>query len=85
MVLNDSVFRRLLGWLVRPVLRDIASYIDPARRNGASLLGLQGIVVKSHGGADQQCFGYAIDQAVAEVSMDVPNCINRQLEKIHAL
>ncbi len=81
---TGSLFRRLLGWLVKPVLQDIASYIDPGRRNGASLLGLQGIVVKSHGGADQQCFGYAIDQAVAEVSMDVPNCINRQLEKIHS-
>ena len=82
---DTSWYRRLLGWLVRPVLREIASYIDPARRNGASLLGLQGIVVKSHGAADRHCFGYAIDQAVAEVAMDVPNCINQQLEKIHPL
>lgn len=78
---SSSPLRRVLGWLVSPVLREIRSDIDPARRNGASLLGLQGIVVKSHGSANRKCFGYAIDQAVAEVKMDVPNCINQQLEK----
>ena len=75
-----SSLRKFLGWLVSPVLEEIRAHIDPARRNGASLLGLQGIVVKSHGSANRKCFGYAIDQAVAEVRMDVPSCINRQLE-----
>ena len=72
--------RRFLALLVNPVLEEIREHIDPARRNGASLLGLQGIVVKSHGSANRKCFGYAIDQAVAEVRMDVPGSINRQLE-----
>jgi glycerol-3-phosphate acyltransferase PlsX len=75
-----SLWRKMMAMLVSPVLEEIRAHIDPARRNGASLLGLQGIVVKSHGSANRQCFGYAIDQAVAEVRMDVPGSINRQLE-----
>lgn len=78
---EGSLMRRLLGMLAAPVLKEIGRRIDPSRRNGASLLGLQGIVVKSHGSANQKCFGYALDQAVKEVVMDVPSCINRQLEK----
>lgn len=76
-----SLARRLLSILAAPVLSEIRQHIDPARRNGASLLGLQGIVVKSHGSANRQCFGYALDQAVAEVKMDVPGCINHHLER----
>lgn len=78
---GGSLLRRFLAALVAPILGEIGRRIDPARRNGASLLGLQGIVVKSHGSANQKCFGYALDQAVKEVIMDVPSCINRQLEK----
>jgi len=77
----SSWYRKLLAALVAPVLDEIKRHIDPSRRNGASLLGLQGIVVKSHGSANRKCFGYAIDQAVTEVVMDVPSQINRQLEK----
>ncbi|UTW13516.1 phosphate acyltransferase PlsX [Marinobacterium rhizophilum] len=74
-----TFYRRMLAWLARPLLRELGQQLDPARRNGASLLGLQGIVVKSHGGADRACFGYAIDEAIAEVRMDVPRRISEQL------
>ncbi|GGK82266.1 phosphate acyltransferase PlsX [Amphritea balenae] len=77
---SASLLRRFTAWLAAPILGEIRSHIDPARRNGASLLGLQGIVVKSHGAANSTCFGFAIDQAVAEVSMDLPGSINRELE-----
>ena len=77
---SRSPVRRFIAWLAASVLDEVRMHIDPARRNGASLLGLQGIVVKSHGSADCTCFGYAIDQAVAEVKMDVPGNINRRLE-----
>nr|WP_082708692.1 phosphate acyltransferase PlsX [Marinobacterium profundum] len=72
-------YRRLLAWLAQPILRELGQQLDPSRRNGASLLGLQGIVVKSHGGADRACFGFAIDEAVAEIKMDVPRRISEQL------
>ncbi|GGO87082.1 phosphate acyltransferase [Marinobacterium nitratireducens] len=76
---SRNPYRRLLAWLARPVLRELQAQLDPSRRNGASLLGLQGIVVKSHGGANRKCFGFAIDQAVAEVETDVPSRISEQL------
>lgn len=73
-------YRRLLAILAQPALRDLQRQIDPSRRNGASLLGLQGIVVKSHGGANQACFGYALGQAIAEIQMAVPGRISQQIE-----
>ncbi|MGH8510055.1 MAG: phosphate acyltransferase PlsX, partial [Gammaproteobacteria bacterium] len=56
--------------------------IDPRRYNGASLLGLRGIVIKSHGSADQVSFAYAIDEAVLEVEKRVPDLISKDLELI---
>lgn len=75
-----NLYRRLLALLARPVLQELQAQLDPGRRNGASLLGLQGIVVKSHGGANCSCFGYALDQAVSEAQMNVPERISEQLE-----
>lgn len=54
---------RLTGWLARPVLRSWGSRYDPARLNGASLLGLSGVVVKSHGGATEAGFIAALNVA----------------------
>lgn len=58
---------RLAGLVAYPVLLAFRGRVDSRRYNGASLLGLRGVVVKSHGGADQLAFGYAIEQAVEEV------------------
>ena len=77
---SRNLYRRLLALLARPVLRELQVQLDPGRRNGASLLGLQGIVIKSHGGADRNCFSYALDQAVSEAQMNVPERISEQLE-----
>lgn len=63
---------RLVGVLARPALRRLKSQLDPVRYNGASLLGLGGIVVKSHGGADATGFAYAISRAVQEVEQALP-------------
>jgi len=54
--------------------------MDPSRRNGATLIGLQGIVLKSHGSANAKCFGYALDQAVIEVRKNVPELIAERLK-----
>lgn len=71
---------RLSGLIALPVLRALRQRLDPRRYNGASLLGLRGIVVKSHGGADAYAFGHAIDEAVKEVAKDVPTRIESRLE-----
>lgn len=70
----------LAGLITIPVLKAFRKRIDPRAYNGASLLGLQGIVIKSHGGADQYAYGKAILEARKEVIKDVPNMISQQLE-----
>lgn len=73
---------KLGALFARPALRRLRDRADPRRYNGASLLGLRGIVVKSHGGADALSFGRAIDQAVIEVRKSVPERISSVLEQL---
>ena len=72
----------IAGAIAYPVLQRMRTRFDPRRYNGASLLGLRGIVIKSHGGADALAFGNAIDIAVKEVHKSVPSRIE---ERISAL
>ena len=72
-------YRRLLGWLAQPVLKELQQQIDPGRRNGASLLGLQGIVIKSHGSASSRHFEAAIEQAISDSSLNIPARITANL------
>lgn len=74
--------RKLIAVIATPVLRDLKKDIDPRRRNGASFLGLQGIVIKSHGGADVTSYSYAIEEAVREVENDIPKRIHEKVGKI---
>ena len=74
-----SVITRIIGALARPVLASFRDTVDPRRYNGASLIGLQGIVIKSHGSADQLAFAHAIEEAILEVEKDVPQRIGSQL------
>ncbi|GAA0685939.1 phosphate acyltransferase PlsX [Marinobacterium maritimum] len=76
-----NLYRRLVALLARPVIMELQQQLDPGKQNGASLLGLQGIVIKSHGGASRHCFSHAIDQAVSEVEMNIPERISEQLER----
>ena len=76
---NRNLLTRLAGLIAYPVLSAFRRRVDSRRYNGASLLGLRGIVVKSHGGADQLAFAYAIGQAVEEVRNRVPARIEQAL------
>ena len=73
-------FTKLCGIMAMPVLKAFKTRIDPRRYNGASLLGLRGVVVKSHGGADAFSFQHAIDIARVEVSEQVPKKIESRIE-----
>lgn len=75
-----TLLTRLSALVAAPVLKAFRNKVDPRRYNGASLLGLQGSVIKSHGGADVFAFGCAIREAMLEVAQDVPQRIGRQLE-----
>jgi glycerol-3-phosphate acyltransferase PlsX len=77
---QHSALTRLAGLAASPVLKSIAARIDPRQYNGASLLGLSGVVIKSHGDADAFAFGHAIDIAMIEAQKDVPSLIRAQLE-----
>ena len=77
----NSWINKLAGLVATPVLKAFKNRIDPRRYNGASLLGLQGIVVKSHGGADAFSFQHAIEIAILEVAKNIPGRIDTQLEQ----
>jgi phosphate acyltransferase len=81
-VFRGSVYGKLAALISSPVLKEIRRKIDPRRYNGASLLGLKGIVVKSHGGADKLSFSHAIEEAMKEVSKNVPERISERLEEL---
>ncbi len=73
---------RLTALMALPVLKSFAKQIDPARYNGASLVGLQGTVVKSHGGANKEAFATAINQARLEIEKNVPARIADEMSKL---
>ncbi len=74
-----SLFSRVTSVLALPALKTLGKRFDPRNYNGASLLGLQGIVIKSHGGADAFAFENAINIARIEAKKDIPRRINSQL------
>lgn len=74
---------KLMGLACMPVLNAFKKRLDPRRYNGASFLGLRGIVVKSHGGADSFSFLHAIHTAIEESRNGVLRRITEQLEIEH--
>jgi glycerol-3-phosphate acyltransferase PlsX len=70
----------LAAWMARPVRKSLRRRMDPGRYNGASLLGLKGIVIKSHGSADAYAFRQALGRAVEEVKNDVPQRIASRIQ-----
>src|SRR5690554_2220109 len=74
---------RLVGRLAQPALRRLQGELDPVRYNGASLLGLDGIVVKSHGSASATGFSYAVLRAAQEVSQGLPARLAQELNGRH--
>ena len=72
---------KLQAMLAGRVLKMLALEMDSRHYNGATLAGLNGIVVKSHGGADAIAFQHAIDTAIVEVRNQLPNQIGRLLQE----
>lgn len=75
-----NLFTRFAALIAMPVLNALANRIDPRRYNGASLVGLQGIVIKSHGNADEVSYATAIREAIVEVKKNVPERISKHVE-----
>lgn len=79
---SESLVSRMAGAVAMPLLKRLKDELAPAQHNGASLLGLQGIVVKSHGGADAEAFQSAIRRAVIEVRENLPQRLHGRLEDL---
>jgi glycerol-3-phosphate acyltransferase PlsX len=75
-------WRMFVAWLATPVFNALRARMDPGKYNGASLLGLRGIVIKSHGSADIFAFGQALERAVDEVRNEVPQRIAQRLQQM---
>jgi len=81
--LERNLLTNLTGIIVQPVINAFKDRVDHRRYNGASLLGLRGIVVKSHGSADSFAFQFAIERAADEVRNGVLRHINERMALIH--
>src|SRR5436190_9618084 len=72
----------LAALMARPVINAMRARMDPAKYNGATLVGLRGIVVKSHGSADVRAFAHALESAVDEVRNKVPQRIAERMAEL---
>jgi glycerol-3-phosphate acyltransferase PlsX len=81
---SENWLTKLAGLIALPVLRAFRKRFDPGQYNGASLVGLRGIVVKSHGNADRAAFAKAIEVAALEIENAVPQRIGERVAEVMA-
>jgi phosphate acyltransferase len=78
-----NFFTKMAGLIAMPVINGFRRRVDSRRYNGASFLGLKGIVLKSHGSADQYAFLCAIERAAEEARGGMLHHITEHIEKAH--
>ena len=79
---NRNWFSKVCAVTALPVLKRIKNRLDPAQYNGASLLGLQGIVIKSHGNTTIAGYAQAIEEALIETTKQVPQRIGDKVANL---
>jgi len=82
--IKQSWLRKLCGLFALPVLVGLKKRMDPDHYNGASLVGLRGVVVKSHGGTSKEGFACALEVAQLEARRNVPSLISDALSQASA-
>lgn len=80
LALRSGVWAKLGGALARPALNRVLARFEPSKHNGAPLLGLRNVVVKSHGNANREAMGHAISEAVEEARQQVPQAIESMIQ-----
>ena len=80
---SRNAFAKFAAFVALPVINAFRKRMDHRRYNGASLLGLKGIVIKSHGSADAFAFEQALERAVEEVRNGVPKRISQRMALLH--
>lgn len=78
---KKNLLTKIAGAVAAPVMKTVKKRIDSRVYNGATLLGLQGIVVKSHGNADVKAFANAIEVTWSEACGNIPRLIDMELEQ----
>jgi len=78
---NKNLLTQLIAIFAKPVMSNFKSKVNPGQYNGASLLGLKGVVVKSHGNADVDSYFQAIKEAYLEAHAKITNKISKQLTR----
>ncbi len=79
--IHANFFNTLLALLASPLLQNLKQKIDPRHYNGANLLGLRGVVIKSHGSADAFSFQNALETARVSIAQNVPALLAAHLER----
>lgn len=77
-----SWYRKLLARILLPMMSEGLKQLNPDTHNGAMFLGLQGVLVKSHGNATVTSFEHAIDLAAKEAQADLPRLINNRIDDL---
>jgi phosphate acyltransferase len=77
-----NIITKSIGLLAKPVLAGFIKRIDPACYNGATFIGLNGTVIKSHGSANIKGFAHAIEEAMSEVEHHIPERIRDGIEQL---
>lgn len=77
-----NAFTKVLGLLVKPILKSFRRRVDPARYNGATFIGLNGTVIKSHGSASARAFARAIEEAMLGVEKNIPEKIRHEVGRL---
>ena len=81
-VVKSSIICKMAAGMLLPALKRGTRHMNPKQYNGAMLLGLDGVVVKSHGGADGKAFAYAIRTAVNSARYDIVSKIASEISVI---
>jgi glycerol-3-phosphate acyltransferase PlsX len=77
---SDSLYTKFVAVLATPILRKLQKQFDPGQYNGATLVGLNGIVIKSHGNAQRFSFKQAIKEAMMESEKNIPERLRSEVE-----
>jgi glycerol-3-phosphate acyltransferase PlsX len=79
LAMKNGLLAQTGALLLKKSLQDLLERFEPSKHNGAPLLGLRGVVVKSHGNSDRKALGHAIKEAVVESERQVPRLIESMI------
>ncbi len=77
-----TIFTRMAAWVALPILKRVIRRVDPSHYNGATFVGLKGIVVKSHGRASIKGFAHAIEEAIVQAEKNILHHLSDKIKQL---